>query len=492
MNSQTLNQHWNVFTFILVSLLLLFCVAIPLYQGSNRAVLWALNAIVVAFLFCLVHLTDSGKHNDLRRPWLGFGALILLVGWIGVAGVRGLFEVHLDLQSGELTTLLDIPPLISFSPSDSLWTCMAILSFAMLWSLSRKLAAKVGSQTLLLIVLMVFGLHAAIGLLEITVDYQFPLIEPNFDDFGAVADGGFSNRNTFATYLGLGAVMALALTLRCLSELKTTAVPVSQIITAIFTSCAFVLIVTVLILTQSRMGVTSTAIALVLVTIGFGLVYRSWIIVGIFFGLVVLGIGGAVYASVELLERLEDSGVNFEIRQLAYQEGLSLWMQRPLTGFGAGSFETVFNAYKSEALGFAIWDMAHNTYVTVLFELGGIGAALMLIIFFWLTLQQFRTLSLYRGGGGLAGLGCLVVVSVHALLDYSLEIYAVTATLMVILGIGAAPVPDMPLKASTNKNNNERTLKPSAEHHDSNRLHETTKPKVRQFKPSAAPPTTSE
>lgn len=357
----------------------------------------------------------------------------------------------------------------------------------MLWSLSRRLASTLGAQTLLLLLLVIFGLHAAIGFLEITVDYKFPLTEPNFDDFGSVADGGFANRNTFATYLGLGAVVALALTMRSLSVLNTSAFPVLELSTAILSSFALLLILTVLLLTQSRMGAASTVSALVMVILSFGFVYRAWIVTGVFLSLVVLGTVAGGYASVELLERIDDSGADFQTRLLVYQEGLSLWMQRPMTGFGAGSFETIFGAFKSEAVAWAIWDMAHNTYVTALFELGSLGSALMLILFLWLTLQQLRTLRRDQGIAGLVGLGGLIVVGLHAFLDYSLEIYAVTATLMVILGIGAAPLSDPAYQAPLPKQGGNAIVEPAGEPFFAEPSNSSDRRRSRRFKPSAAP-----
>ena len=477
----------GAFTFISVGLLLLFCAWIPLYQGSNRAVLWAFNGMAVAFLFCLVHLTNNGERDHLPRAWIGFVVLIALVGWVGTAGVRGLVLMPFDAQSGSLDSLLTGPPLISFSPSDSLLVCLVMMSFAMLWSLSRRLASTLGAQTLLLLLLVIFGLHAALGFLEITVDYEFPLTEPNFDDFGAVADGGFANRNTFATYLGLGAVVALALTMRSLSVLNTSALPVLQLSTALLSSFVLLLILTALLLTQSRMGAASTVSALVMVILSFGFVYRAWIVTGVFLSLVVFGTLAGGYASVELLERIDDSGADFQTRLLVYQEGLSLWMQRPMTGFGAGSFETIFGAFKSEAVAWAIWDMAHNTYVTALFELGSLGSALMLILFLWLTLHQLRTLRRDQGIAGLVGLGGLIVVGLHACLDYSLEIYAVTATLMVMLGIGAAPLSDPPHQSSLPPKINKATAKPVTEQFYPEFANTSDRPRARRFKPSAAP-----
>ena len=487
MQISSVKSRLGAFTLILVGLLLLFCAGIPLYQGSNRAVLWAFNGMAVAFLFCLVHLTNNGERDQLPRAWIGFVVLVALVGWVGTAGVRGLILRPFDAESGSLDSLLTGPPLMSFSPSDSLLVCIAMTSFAMLWSLSRRLASTLGAQTLLLLLLVIFGLHAALGFLEITVDYKFPLTEPNFDDFGSAADGGFANRNTFATYLGLGAVVALALTMRSLSVLNTSAFPVLELSTAILSSFALLLILTVLLLTQSRMGAASTVSALVMVILSFGFVYRAWIVTGVFLSLVVLGTVAGGYASVELLERIDDSGADFQTRLLVYQEGLSLWMQRPMTGFGAGSFETIFGAFKSEAVAWAIWDMAHNTYVTALFELGILGSALMLILFLWLTLQQLRTLRRDQGIAGLVGLGGLIVVGLHAFLDYSLEIYAVTATLMVILGIGAAPLSDPAYQAPLPKQGGNAIVEPAGEPFFAEPSNSSDRRRSRRFKPSAAP-----
>jgi O-antigen ligase len=120
---------------------------------------------------------------------------------------------------------------------------------------------------------------------------------------------------------------------------------------------------------------------------------------------------------------------------------LELIAQRPWTGFGGGSFEIVFPTVHAPPVGTdRLWDKAHNSYLTLWSELGVIAGSLIPLLLAVIgcklsaALRRNRRLWLPAA----TGLGCLVAVATHALVDFSMEIQAVAFWLVAILAAASA------------------------------------------------------
>ena len=117
----------------------------------------------------------------------------------------------------------------------------------------------------------------------------------------------------------------------------------------------------------------------------------------------------------------------------------AIW-DRPLLGTGYGTYADAFRAYNHPDTGTYFLDKAHNTYLQVIMELGWPAAA---ALYSGLALLVFRSLQAPLPQGGTAALpavlaACSVLVAVHALVDFSLEMPANAATYALLLGVGCA------------------------------------------------------
>jgi len=134
-------------------------------------------------------------------------------------------------------------------------------------------------------------------------------------------------------------------------------------------------------------------------------------------------------------------GVTLETRQATYIQTIEAIRDHLLWGSGLGSFAQIFPLYReSEMSQTTVWTKAHNTYLENALELG-LMAALALYCavagLFWRCWRGLRTRTRDRhfAAGGIA---ISVLVALHSLVDFSLQIPAVTVTYMYLMGIAVA------------------------------------------------------
>lgn len=145
-----------------------------------------------------------------------------------------------------------------------------------------------------------------------------------------------------------------------------------------------------------------------------------------------------VAGSGGLGRKLAAEGLDSNRLELA-AAALAMAADYPLTGSGAGSFASVFPAYKSEALGFAFYRHAHNDYLETLAELGVPGAALVLGGPAWLLARALRrarrrtsrTARCLSAGAAAAATS----LAVHGLYDFNLQIPANASMLVFVLAL---------------------------------------------------------
>lgn len=276
---------------------------------------------------------------------------------------------------------------------------------------------------------------------------------PSFDaPFSANITSTFINRNSFATYAGIGLIVVCGLILRLYrkevgvlsgsyelqlaSFIETTGRNGGALLAG-----AALLLIGVL-LTGSRGGFIATGAAIVVL---FVLSVRakegraSQIQV-IGFGIVLLGAIFLAFGDI-ITTRIVNSGFADTSRMSVYL--ITLWsiLDRPLAGHGYGAFVDVFPMYRDRSISVqGIWEQAHNTYLELFQGLGLVFGTLLIVSVSLLVLASARG-GMTRKRNGIiprvaASVG--VLVGVQALVDFSLQIQAVAITFMAILGAGVA------------------------------------------------------
>ena len=142
-------------------------------------------------------------------------------------------------------------------------------------------------------------------------------------------------------------------------------------------------------------------------------------------------------ASIHAESRLELSGGT---RVSILRDGLKMSARRPILGWGLGVFGDVYPEFRSFYTNFSI-DHAHNDYVELLVEMGGLGFLTMLWFLFQLYRRAFSKLrdwqSEMKGAVTLAAILGVTGILVHSFFDFNLQIPANAALFYVMCFVAA-------------------------------------------------------
>jgi len=262
----------------------------------------------------------------------------------------------------------------------------------------------------------------------------------------------FVNKNSFATYAGLGLQVCIALLWLCLKrrpeagpeQTPEKAAWLDKLLRQdILYLITFLVVLGALFLTGSRAGIASALAGSVVMLVALAINrrwkwFRSLGVAAVFLAVIVSYsfISGAL-----LFDRLEQSQIQYDtpLRLNAYIISLRAIASNPWLGFGLGTFENAFRLYRDSS--FPLWfQHAHNDYLELAIELG-VPSALMYLTAIFLMISccvqgvwKRKRHEIFPA----LGLGASVTVSVHSLVDFSMQIPAVAATYVVLLGLGVA------------------------------------------------------
>ena len=437
-----------------VLLLMLLVVLSPLPLGSNREWSWTLCALLAGGILAAWALVRGWRPGEVTRfvhPLI-VGLFVVACGWVIVQTLGGTpltWQHPLWAEAGNaLGRPLD--GRIGLSPDDGWTALMRLASYAAVFSLALLLARERTRARAMLGWIVFSGLlYAVFALAAYWGDVELRFLFPEGDTARA-AHGTFVNRNHFATRQGLALLCAIGwLHLRMSRPPsapyvlpKSRESRVEDIVLSAWLPLTVILLMTAaLVLTHSRGGFLATlaATAVLLFLLDSRGSSRRRLSKGIVAAALLVS-GLAFYLTGEvLLDRFDRTRITNEERVVVYdnvQRGIA---ENPLLGFGYGSFADSFRLYdRVEAP--VHYDRAHNTWLEHLFELG-VPAALALFaaigglaLTCWQGVRRRHRDWVYPALGAAAS----VLVGIHALFDFSLQIPAVAILYACILGIGCA------------------------------------------------------
>jgi O-antigen ligase len=425
----------------------LFVVALvliaPIPMGSNRPVPWMLWSFILclALMIQIVTLSlmdpkrslRSGAHMPVFIAGIGFGLFALLQ----------ILPLRL-LQSDDL-----LPETISLVPRA---TALGILRFASYGALFM-LVLEVSNQATRIrrmAWILFFGLvaHAVWAMASLTLfGDQFFWGEKTA--YIGAATGTFINRNSFATFMGMGLILGLCLTMERANRphlqrtgRKNMAGP--QALETAFLGMCMMLMVLALLATQSRMGVFATFLASLVTFIvmrgkrtgDFARAVLQALGIGVLAAFVTVVLFGRA-----LIERSLFSVQNGETRIELWRQTLAMIRERPWAGYGLDNFPAAFELYHMPPLSISVtWEYAHSTYLTLWAEMGLVVGSLPVIAVMYITLRIVRLLRRREKEYAIsaAAAGIVVLGALHSLVDFSLEMEANVFLFLTVLGMGAA------------------------------------------------------
>ncbi len=412
---------------------------------------WGL--LVLAAVYRALHQRDLAR--GLAAAGWPIACLAAFCGWVGVQ----LLQLEPAFRSWFTGTASTAGP-ISVDPTSTrvfLLTALThlggFLATLLLVQGRRRLLALAAA----LVVSGLFQSTVAVGLLAYGQEYVY-LGEAFVPDR---ALGTFTNTDHLANYLALCLSVGLGLLIARFEPQTPARNRTEQWLrllkfvmsTKMLLRLMLIVMVIALVLTRSRMGNLAFFTSLLLV--GALLAWRSpqlrrpamWL-VGSLIVVDVVVVGQWVGLD-RVVQRLENTAITdegrpasrgeetFEQRQAGARDALAMIRQRPLAGFGGGTFYAVFPAFKGPAAYGGSYDHTHNDYVEIAADTGLVGLALLMAV---VALSARRIARLMDDGEprhhrGLAtGLAMAVCVMVmHSLVDFSLQVPANALTFTVLL-----------------------------------------------------------
>jgi O-antigen ligase len=431
----------------------------PFWFGSNRPMAWGVNAVgfgALALLHEIGLLATLRRHPvALRRIWFPALAFVAVCAWsfIQVAGFIPAGYQHPIWPMARDALGRDLPGSISVNRDDTILALSRFVTCGMAFWLALQLCrSSARARRLAQAIAIIGGVYATYGIIGF---FLFPGAILWFDKLAYLdsVTSSFINRNSYATYAGLGLAAALAVTASLflhrggLHGLGAGRKLVQLIALTIgpgglWLACAFIVGVA-LILTGSRGGFFATLGGLLTFLLLTGVRGRKNAAT-LGFGLLMIGltIAAAIFNYGDFLaDRLTTQGLASDDRLAVYSLTWGSIADAPLLGFGDGTFQEIFPMYRDKTIDLlGVWDKAHNSYLELLQGLGVPVALLFLAaivqlagrcIFAALTRRDSVT-------APLAASAATVIVGLHAFVDFSLQIQAVALTWVALLGAGTA------------------------------------------------------
>lgn len=235
--------------------------------------------------------------------------------------------------------------------------------------------------------------------------------------------GPYVNRNHFAGIIEL--LMPLALV-----PVFDSHRPLAKRVLLAFSAC---IMASAIVLSQSRAGFVAFAAEVIFFYVLFssGTRKRRSLLLVLIVMLVVSALLGLWLSGGRALDRFANV---HDLRLRIAHDCLRMVSQHPWFGWGAGTFESVYPEYRSDASEFAV-DHAHNDYLEALVETGIAGLAMVFAFIVVLYRTAFRSLasrSWSRTGPRAAALvGCTGLL-LHSFTDFNMHIPANAATFLVL------------------------------------------------------------
>ena len=438
-HTQTGRRINDVAAIALVALLALA----PIPLASARPVFWMIWSVMalvaLAVYMVAMAVAEPRRKMTIGQIWPVWLPLLILIGF-------GMVQYVLS-QTGLTTELGGIEvPIGTLAPDATLLGVLRLCGLLALFVLAVEVSSRaqrvnaMGWAILWLVLLNAIWSIIALVMLD---DYVF--WGEKFA-YQGVATGTFVNRNSFASFLGMGLVVGICLILArahrphvrhpggsgLLSEKNIELGTLWALVAIIFVA---------LLLTESRMGTVAGGVAGLFAYVVMGLKHHEQVSTVLLRAGVVVLVATMIAAGgfgIALLERGVLSSTDAEIRTDLYLQIADMIRNAPLLGSGLDSFMAGYEIVQAPPVsGDVTWRLAHSTYLTWWSEAGllfgslpivsGLAAAVILVGM----IRRRRT----NYAVAVAGLATLLLLALHSIVDFSFEIQANVMFLAVILGL---------------------------------------------------------
>jgi O-antigen ligase len=433
----------------------------PFPLGSNREWSWGLLSILVACCWIPWAIwalaTSELQWRNLRLTWLPLSLAMITLLW-AIIQTLPIVPASWNHPLWEATGNIigqSIPGIVSLNPWRTANEVAKLSTYLAVAWMSFTLAQSEARAKLLLNAWIAIGtLYAVYAFaIALTGTQQFRIFYPLGSPL-TLLSGPFVQRNSFATYEGIVAIAAIGRLVESgHKKILTTKGPrrlIQTVLKFVFGSgaplvIAATLTMSALIASASRAGFFSALVALAamaIITASRSDRERRWRLLAAVAAIAMLLLVLTWISGGMLNERLIDlADVRNadEIRRALWGASLRMINSAPLLGLGLGTFQDAYPMYATQIFPY-IMDKAHNDYLEFAAGLGLPAAVAWWAALLWL-IGKFVQGALKRRRNRiypLLGIGATILVAVHSLADFSLQIPAISLSYAVLLGLALA------------------------------------------------------
>lgn len=449
-NTQSPRPLWLTGFLVVLALL-------PLPFGSARP--WAsdLFALLIGIFLALLAF-DLYRFPSLwpmGAPWKRISAAAILIAivvlWAFLQTVGGPFCCHPLWEETKTALGTEVSEAISLTPALFYESLLRMLGYVGCFLLAFFAGRQPAQAFLILKVIAgsavayaLYGLFIQSTGLNIVLWYD----KWAYRDF---LTSTFVNKNSYATYAGLGLLACLVLMWRqakqnlhnkpkqLLFAAWLERFSIKDVIPLLMGFTVFA----ALVMSGSRGGIASALVGclalLICLAINRRWRWRIWVAVVV--PSLALLIGFTLFGSDIIVDRLGSAQMENDasIRTDAYTLMLNALNDNPWMGFGLGSFDSAFRLYRDNTI--QLWfQHAHNDYLELALELGVPAAVLFVSAILLMIGCCLHGVWVRRRQEifSILAVAASVLVGFHSLVDFSLQIPAVAATYATLLGLGVA------------------------------------------------------
>lgn len=438
---------------------LLFVVLIaPLPFGSVDAWAWGTLAIItagtLAFWSVLVatnRLSVAVPVSKVMVPAILFGLVILWV-LIQIAPFTPRSWHHPIWTESAKSLGMPYAGRITLDPDESISALTRLLWYGAVFWLALQLGREKWNARLSITLIAWTGLaYATYGLIIKLTGSESVLWVKKFIYHEEVT-GTFINKNSFAGFAGIGLICVTARLFDRLivlpGETSVKAEKFAAVLNVLlakswFLILAWVILLTSIILSDSRAGIVSGIIGLMAFVVALSLSKSVPSRLGRWFGamMVVCIAAFFVFSGGSVDKRFAYVGEQTQARISIYETTLEMVRDASLLGMGLGTYPQVFQLYRKPGPEHRTpARKAHNTYLENAAELGipatvCLVAAIGALCIICLIGVRNRRRDIVMPA---IGIGVTVLFGLHSIVDFSLQIPGITASYAFIMGIACA------------------------------------------------------
>lgn len=294
------------------------------------------------------------------------------------------------------------------------------------------------------------AVYAAYGFIIYVSGNDTILWFKKWSSYGALTST-FVNRNGFAAFAGVGLQCLIAYAIfwsfEELTDRRTGREKIRHVLETMLTKAwwlpiAIFLTGSALLLTSSRAGFASVAIGVFLLLVISPNRYGqkvNLVKTGLL-GAVVLGLAVAVFSlSGDMLDQRFQADASLDQRFVAYPYIWEAILDRPLVGFGLGTFEDVFRFYRGPDVT-QYFDRGHSDYLELAMTAGIPGTLVFFVACMLPVMTLVRSLKYGVQYRSLIAVGITVSVQLvlHSLVDFSLQMPAISYMVCAVLAASLA------------------------------------------------------